>query len=225
MTKLINYEDEDIFDVVFKLEKSFGLKFEDDALYNVNTFGEMFDVIISKIQGENLENCSSQQAFYKIRNAISATLLIDKNLITVDTNLNDIFTIETRTQKIKELQDELDIRFDILSIQSWLSSTIFYGIIISLAMFFFKWQIALSGLTLFITMSWIANKFLVKEFEFKTVGQLSDKIVRENYVEIRREKGTINKQEILNIIIDTFNKELYIEKNYLTRNDKFGWAT
>lgn len=225
ITKLDNYEDEDIFDVVLKLEKSFGLKFEKDAFYNVKTFGDLCDVFTNNLQGDNMDDCSTQQAFYKVRNAIAATQFIDINSITLDTKLQDVFPRHKRRKKIKKLQDELGITLNILDIKSWLGWTIFIGIVASLIMFFFKWQFALTGLLFFIAVGWTANKFFAKEFELTTVRQLTEKLARENYVDIRRIKGTINRQEILKVIIDTFSNDLDIDKAYLTRNDKFSWAT
>ena len=225
ITKLDNYEDEDIFDVVLKLEKSFGLKFEKDTFYTVKTFGDLCDIITSKVQGDNSDDCTTQQAFYKVRNTIAATQLINKSSITPDTKLEDIFPIDDRRQKIKELQIELSIPFGILDIKSWLGWTIFIGIVASLITFFFKWQLAVSGLLFFIALGWTAYKFFAKEFELKTVRQLTEKLVRENYVDMRRSQGTINRQEILKVIIETFSNDLDIDKAYLTKNDKFSWAT
>jgi hypothetical protein len=224
ITKLSNYEDEDIFDVVFKLEKSFGLEFEKDIFYGVKTFGDLCDIITSKVQSENSDDCTAQQAFYKVRNAIAATQLIDKNSILPATQLQDIFPGDERRQKINKLQIVLGIPFTILDIKSWLGWTIIIGIVASLILFFFKWQLALSGLLFFIAVGWTANKFFAKEFELKTVRQLTEKLVRENYVDIRRNKGTINRQEVLKVIIDTFSNELDIDKAYLIKNDKFSWA-
>jgi hypothetical protein len=225
ITKLDSYEDEDIFDVVLKLERSFGLQFEKDAFYNVKTFGDLCDIIANKVQGDNSDDCTTQQAFHKVRHAIAAAQLIDKNSIKPDTKLQDIFPRDKRRQKIKELQIELGTPIDILDIKSWMGWTIFIGIVASLIMFFFKWQLALSGLLFFITIGWIATKFFAKEFRLKTVRQLTEKLFRENYVDIRRKKGTINRHEILKIIIDTFSNDLDIDKAYLTKNDKFSWAT
>jgi hypothetical protein len=222
---LDNYEDEDIFDVVEKLETSFGLKFEKDAFYNVKTFGDLCDIITNKVEGVNSDDCTTQQAFYKVRNAIAATQLIDKNSINIDTELQDIFPRKNRMQKIKQLQLELGLPLNILDIKSWLGWTIFIGIVASLIMFFFKWQFAVSGLLLFITVGWTANKFFAKELDIKTVRQLTEKLVRENYVAVRRTKGTINRQEILKLITDTFSHDLDIDKTYLTRDNKFSWAT
>ena len=222
--KLDNYGEEEIFDVVLKLEKSFGLKCEKDIFYTVKTFGELCDIIANKVQGDNLDGCTSQQAFYKVCNAIAETQLIDKNSISPDTKLQDIFPKNQRRQKIKELQSELGILLDILEIKSWLGWTILIGIVFSLITFFFKWQFAISSLIFFIAVGYTANKFFAKEFELKTVRQLTEKLVRENYVNVRRSKGTINRQEILKVIIDTFSNDLDIDKAYLTKNDKFSWA-
>ena len=224
IVKLDNYDDEDIFDVVIKLEKSFGLKFEKDAFYNVKTFGDLCDIFINNLEGDNSDDCSTQQAFYKVRSAIATTQLIDKQSISLETKLQDIFPRYNRRQKIKKLQDELDITLNILEIKSWLGWTIFIVILASLITFFLKWQFALTGLLLFIAIGWTANKFFAKEFKLATVRQLTEKLARENYVDIRQIKGKINRQEILNVITDTFSKDLDIDKALLTRNDKFSWA-
>lgn len=225
ITKLDNYEDEDIFDVVQKLEKSFGLKFEKDAFFHVKTFGDLCDVFTNNLRGDNSDDCTTQQAFYKVRNAIALTQLIDVKSITLDTKLQDIFPRQNRKQRVKQLQDELNITLKILDIKSWLGWTIFIGIVASLITFFFKWQFAITGLLFFIAVGWTAYKFFAKEFELTTVRQLTEKLTTENFVDVRRRKGTINRQEILKLIIDTFSNDLDIDKAYLTRNDKFSWAT
>src|SRR4051812_9869196 len=117
--KLDNYESEDIFDVVVKLGKSFNLNFEKDAFFTIKRFGELCDIIISKVQGADSDDCTTQQAFYTVRNAIATTQLIDKNSVTLDSNLQDIFPRDNRRQKIKELHDELGLPLDILDIKSW----------------------------------------------------------------------------------------------------------
>lgn len=224
ITKLDNYEDEDIFDVVVKLEKSFGLKFENDAFYNVQTFGDMCDIFTNYLQGDSLDDCTTQQAFYKVRDAIATTQLIEPKSINIDAKLQDIFPRDNRRKRIKELQKELNIPLKILDIKSWLGWIIFVGIVASLITFFFQWQYAITGLLFFAAIGWTSYKFFAKEFKLTTVRQLTEKLARENYVDVRRRKGTINRLEVLRIIIDTFSNNLYIDKAYLTRNDKFIWA-
>lgn len=221
MTKLSNYEDEDIFDVVLKLEKSFGLKFKKDAFYDVRTFGDLCDVITSNVQGVNSDDCTTQQAFYKIRSAIAATRLIDKNPICPDSKLQELFPRDDRRRNIKKLEDALGYPIGILDIKKCLGMIIVIGIAASLILFFFKWQFALTGLVLFIAIGLIANKFFAKEFAVETLSQLTEKFARENYVHVRRIKGTINRREILGTIVETFSEDLGIDKAHLTRSDKF----
>src|SRR5688572_27287999 len=94
--KLDNYEDDDIFDVVVRLEKSFAIKFDKNAFIDVKTFGDLCDVIESYIKYDNKEDCTKQQAFYKIRVAISETQLIEKRLINLDSKLADLFPRRNR---------------------------------------------------------------------------------------------------------------------------------
>ena len=225
ITKLDNYEDEDILDVVQKIEKSFGLKLEKEALYNVQTFGNLCDIFTTCLHGENSADCTTQQAFYKVRHAIARIQLIDAKSINLDAKLQDIFPRNNRRIKIQKLKRELNIPFKVLDIKAGLGWSIAIGVAASLLTLFFKWQFAVTGLLLFTATGWIAYKFYAKEFEVATVRQLTEKLARENYVNDRRKKGTINKQEISKVIIEIFSNDLGIAKTYLTRNEKFSWAT
>jgi hypothetical protein len=64
---------EDIEDVLRLVEKSYNLKFESNELAHIRTFGELSDHIVSKINLDYRDDCTDQQAFYKLRNAIANT--------------------------------------------------------------------------------------------------------------------------------------------------------
>jgi hypothetical protein len=219
--ELRNIDPEDIADVLAKVENSFGFKFGDTELKDVKTFGELCDIITSKVQGDNVNDCTAQQGLYKLRNAISAIQVIDKGSITTNTNLKLLFPRHNRREKIKELQDELDMTVDILDIKAWLGWTIFIGIAGSLIMFFFNWKFALCGLIFFIAISWTAYKFFAKELKLLTVGQLTEKLTRENYLKSRRNSSTINRNEISQEVKKLFSNELDLEEEALTRQATF----
>lgn len=219
--ELKNIDPEDISDVLEKVEKSFGFKFGDSELKDVKTFGELCDLITNKVQGDNVNDCTTQQGFYKLRNAIAATQVIHKSSITTDTNLKQLFPRHNRREKIKELQNELDMTFDILDIKAWLGWAIFIGIAGSLILFFFNWKLALSGLTFFLAISWTAYEFFAEEFKLATVGQLTEKLTRENYLKSRRNSSTINRNEISQKVKEFFSKELDLEEEVLTRQATF----
>ena len=76
--ELCDVELQDIEDLLFKMEDSFNFKFQKHELLDISTFGELVDKIISKIELENVADNTTQQAFYKLSDAIASALLIDK---------------------------------------------------------------------------------------------------------------------------------------------------
>ncbi|MBN8837074.1 MAG: hypothetical protein J0I09_07435, partial [Sphingobacteriia bacterium] len=223
ITKLDNYEAEDIGDVVVKLEKSFGIKFDKTAFSDVKTFGDLCDVFENNINYENYDDCTKQQAFYRIRKAISTTQLIDENEIKLDSKLVDLFPRHNRRQKANEFQSYVGTDIKILTYPGWLALTFIVIFLLSLFAFFFDWKIALSGIVFSIISIKVAEKF-GKGLDLKTVRQLTEKAARENYTDIRRTNKTINRKEIVTTIIETFSNDLDIDKDHLTRDAKFSWA-
>ncbi len=220
--KLENIDPEDIEDILVRLEKSFGIKYSDGAFTKAKTFGDICDAIESHINLEHQDTCTTQQAFYKVRSAISSTLQIDERKIEFDTDLEDLFPRKNRRHDIKRLQQELGIKLDILSMKEWLVWTIFLGLIVSFIAFFFNWKIALLGIAFFYMFSRFTILFS-KELDIRTVRQLAEKITRDSYSLTRRKKGTVNKNEIFKTIQDTFSADLGLDRSLLTRDASLGW--
>jgi hypothetical protein len=76
--ELKNIDPDDISDLLIKVENSFNITFSDTELTHISMFGELCDHIANKIQLDHTDDCTSQQAFYKLRDAISLILQIDK---------------------------------------------------------------------------------------------------------------------------------------------------
>ena len=110
---------------------------------------------------------------------------------------------------------------DILDIKAWLGWTILMGVAISLIMFFFRWQFALGGLLFFIAVGWTAYKFFAKEFNLKTVRQLTEKLARENYQKSRRNSSSVNRLEVSDKVKELFMADLDLEDAALTRQATF----
>ena len=220
--KLDNIDPEDFGDTLLKLEKSFGAKFADNSFKDAKTFGDLCDVIESQINLVHNDNCTTQQAFYKVRKAIGLTQNLDERNIELQTKLEDIFPRSNRRQNVKHFQQALGFSVDILSMKTWLAMTIFIGFILSLITFFFSWRFALAGLTFFTLFTWIISKFS-KELDILTVEQLTEKITREHYSLARRQRGTMNRNEIVKTIQDVFIADHDIDKEHLTREASLGW--
>ena len=221
--KLSDIDPEDFGDTLLKLEKSFGIKFADNSFKNAKTFGDICNIIESQINLTDKDDCTSQQAFYKIRKAIGLTQTFKERNIEPQTKLEDIFPRSNRRQNVKQFLQELGFSVDILTMKTWLAVTIFIGSVLSLIAFFFSWQIAVSGLTFFTLFTWTVSKFS-KEFEIPTVGELTEKISRENYSLARRHGETVNRKEIIKTIQDVFIADHDIEREHLTSDATLGWT-
>lgn len=219
--ELCNVDSDDISDVLVKVEKSFGFKFTETELKDVKTFGELSDLIMNKIQGENSNDCTTQQAFYKLRNAIADTLQIEKKFITPDTNLIKLFPRQNRKQYVKEISNRINAEFEILEIKEWLKWVCFLGILFSLVVFFFKLSFGLIGLAFFSVLAWTLNKYFATELALQTVGECAEKFSRENYFKARRNMETVNRMEIEKTVQNLFKSELGLEDKQLTKEKTF----
>jgi hypothetical protein len=217
--ELTNIDSEDIEDLLVKVETSFGIEFVGDELVHITNFGQLCDHIVDKIQVDNSNGCTSQQAFYKIRDAMLSTLHIDKKTISTDFALVDLLPRKSRRLRIKKLEKHLGFKLNILRPPYWVTVTlviIFFASIIGL---YFMWQIGLSGLLLSIGGLWFANK-IGNELDLQTVGQVAEKMTREYYLKSRRNPKTFNKNEIEKVLTDWFSKDLNLDKSKLTREAK-----
>lgn len=217
--ELQNIDPDDIGDVLVKVEKSFDIKFKGTELMHISTFGELCDHITDKIQLDHSSDCTNQQAFYKLREAIASTAQIDSKTITVNTVLTDIFPKHGRRLRVKKLERHLGFKLDILRPPFWLTLILAIFYVASLAGIYFNWPIGLTGLMFSHTSLWIAHK-TGKLLDLQTVGQLAKKMTAENYLKSRRNPTTCNKIEIEKVLTDLFSSELYLDKSKLTREAK-----
>jgi len=107
--ELKNIDSEDIEDLLVKVETSFDIKFVGDELVHITTFGQLCDHIANKIQLDNSDDCTSQQAFYKLRDAISSTLQIDNKTISTDFPLADLLPRQSRRSRTKKLERHIGL--------------------------------------------------------------------------------------------------------------------
>lgn len=216
---LKNIDPECIEDLLVNVEKSFDIKFVGDELIHITTFGELCDHIINKIKLDHSDDCTSQQAFYKLRGAISSTLQIDNQLLSTNSLLADILPQQNRRASIKQLESLLGFKLNILSPPFWIICVL---LLLSLASFinlFFYWKMGIAGITFSIAGFWLADS-MANELDLQTVGQVAEKMARENYLQSRRNPKTFNQKEIEKVLTDWFADKFGLEKEELTREAK-----
>jgi len=214
--RLENIDPEDIEDLLRKIELSFEIRFADNELKEIATFGELCDHISNRIRLENIGDCTSQQAFYKLRDAITASLPFDAKTISPDFPLKILLPQESRRSKVRKLESHLGFKLNILRPPNWLTNTLYILFLVSFGWLFVDWQSALAGFALSVIGVRLANK-MGNELDLQTVGQVAEKMTREYYLKSRRNPKTFNKKEVEKVLRDWFSKELYLEKGELTR--------
>jgi hypothetical protein len=141
--ELRNIDPDDISDVLVKIEKSFGLTLKTDSFKNAKTFGELCDIICSKIDLAHANDCTTQQAFYKIRESIAGTQFLEKNAITPNSGLEGLLPRKGRRHQIFQIRKESGLPLNILEPKGWIRAMLFLGLIASFIELFFNWKFGL----------------------------------------------------------------------------------
>lgn len=212
--KLRDVDAEDIEDFLLEVQTSLGIRFVQNELIYITTFGELCDHIAGKIKLDNVDDCTSQQVFYKLRNGISSTCEVDKQKIVPSLCLDEIFPRESRRLKIKILEKRLGFTLSLTGPPHWVTTTLALIVLTSFFGLFLYWEIALLLLSIAFCATRLANK-LGNELQLQTVGQLAKKLTREQYLKSRRDPTTFNKQEIETMLTDWFSEYFSLDKRQM----------
>ncbi|MDO6432124.1 hypothetical protein Q4E93_16090 [Flavitalea sp. BT771] len=214
--ELRNIDPDDISDVLVKIEKSFGLNLATDSFKNARTFGDICDIISSSIELEHADDCTTQQAFYKIRESIAKIQFLGKNTITPNSDLEGLIPRKRRRHIILKIRKESGLSLKILDPKGWISVTLFFGLLASLIEFFFNWKYGFLDLGTIIIGYQLAGWF-GKEFRVKTIGEAAAMAAREDYLKSRRNQKTVNRQEIVKKIKELFSHDLDLDLSVLSQ--------
>src|SRR5690606_2202555 len=159
-----------------------------------------------------VSSCTSQQAFYKLRKSISKTNIANHTDVKIETKLEEIFPRKNRKVLIKMVDAELGFKLNILKAPDYITSSLFVAAIISFILLFFFWKAGLIGMTIVIFGFYLCDT-LGNDLKIKTVKNLVEKVVMENYLSVRTETNTINKDELKDVLTMWFSENLGIEEN------------
>lgn len=218
--KLSDINTKEVDDILFKIENSFEFKFDKTELNEVKTFKEFCNIVENKIQLIDTNDCTSQQAFDKLCDAISASLNINKSAISKDTKLSGLFPRQLRRQAVKKLENNIGMHLKIIRPNFYVTYFLLAILIASVVLIFVYWKIGLACLGISILGLRISS-FLANNFDLQTVGQVAHKMARENYLKSRKNPRTFNKKEIKQKIIELFSADLGISPNSLADDSIF----
>jgi len=207
---------EDVEDVLRKIELSYKIKFVTNEMAHLKTFGEISSYIIAKIELKNIDDCTSQQTFYKLRSAIQSTGISAEILPT--TSLRSLFPYRNRRKQIAAVEKNIGFKINALRPKPVTVKIILSFFLFSIILIFFNWKYGLAGFAISIILTKISDK-TASHFCEETVGDLSKSIMYENYIESRTDPKTINKQEILRNIEALFIRELGLSSEFSRLHD------
>lgn len=217
-TKLDQFEIENIEDVLPMFEQTFKIKLKNEETEKINNFSEFSDLIISKIEFENDNLCTSQRAFYKFRKALENENIIDRNQIYPNTELKSIFSKKNRRKKVKRVEQILGYKLDVLAPSQITVNILFFTFVLSFIGLFFAWKIALIGISISV-LGFYLTKY-TNRLEKHTVRGLIEKNTAQHYFKIRNSENSFNRNEFKAVILEWFSENAGIEKEKL-KNSSF----
>ncbi len=213
---------EDIEFLLIGIQNSFDFDLKQEEVSEIMNFGDVIKLVENRLQGTELEDCTTQQAFYKLREAISKIYPNKREEIKPNTSLAGLFPWKNRRQKANELSMALGFDPNLFSMNGLscsLSVIMFVGSIIGTVFHgFFGFGIILSFLYLLLSAKFTRN------LSAKTVGELVEEIVSSNYHKCRRKPNTHNPKELFPVLERLFYQNLGLDKNTLTIESKFEWT-
>nr|WP_294942365.1 hypothetical protein [uncultured Mucilaginibacter sp.] len=216
---LNNVDPDDISDVLVKIEKSFDITLGNDDLKDTKTFGALCDVVVAKVKHAHADSCTTQQAFYKLRNAINARNPEEKYLVKPQTKLCELFPRDNRIEVVADIEAELGFHMNLLQPKSWIVWAFGLMLVAAIGLFWVNTTIATIGLIASIAGLRLAGRF-GKELKVKTIGDLAEKIAREHYLKCRRDASTVNRAEVVQKVKELFAESFHLEMSVLTKEAK-----
>jgi len=209
----------EVSDVLAKIERSFNITLDYEGIQNATTMRSLCDLIVNKINHEHTENCTTQHAFYMLRNAMATAVGADKCTIKPHTRLSQLIPRGNRMEIIAEVETELGIELNLLQPKQWLIILFSAALLGSIIACFYFWPGAIAGILASLLGLKMAGKF-GKEIHLKTVGDLANKISRETYLKSRR-NSVVSKNEVEQRVKELFENDLRLQPIAVRRNTNF----
>jgi hypothetical protein len=209
-----------VLDFVLVVEESFGLTFGETELNPVSTFGEFCTVVLAKLPTAGHSDCTSQQAFYKLRQALATHVPVAD--IVPNALLADLLPNSRKQQEeiIEAVETTLGFPLYLTGIANWAGNVLFSAFVFSLIGFLYRWQAGVAGLLLTAAGGYLLGRFCQVP-EVSTIREVVEKMTREHYRQLRRDPATANRREIVEQLQALFHHELGIAHHRLTPAARF----
>ena len=94
----------DYVELLLAVEDSFQIHIADEEADTLSTVGDLYKLVIAKLQGQDSKRCPTSAAFYRTRRGIVETLAIDRRKIKPSTPLETILPLSGRRKAWQDIQ-------------------------------------------------------------------------------------------------------------------------
>lgn len=219
MIEDIHIHSDESDEFIERLIKAFDLSFEELDLRSGMTFQELIDNITQKLGRDSSTDCSTQIVFYKIRQILTKELGIQKERVTRNALLNDIFPKYFRKKQFTLISKKLGVDVNYFQSPAWFQFTIVGIILLGLVVLFINPLIGISLVVIPLLIGSIIHK-LSCDIQMKTFGELVDRITRDNLIKLRDKRVAINPREIRMTVIKLIDDLHSLDKLEIDSNQK-----
>jgi hypothetical protein len=218
-SKLPDWEIENIEYLIPEMEEMFHIKLSPEESRSISDFEELCTVISNKISQPHIDSCTKQQTFYKLRKVLDKLGILKQELLTLKTPVEEFLPRKTRREELKKIEGELGFKTNLIKPPTVLTKVLTYGLLLSLIGLSIRLNIALIAVIIFTTTLVVTIKN-ANELRVTSTREMVELLARENYLNVRSQNGTVNRNELKRLIIDWFSDRLELEKRKLL-NSKF----
>ena len=182
------------------METSFGIQFseyEKCEFKKVQTFGEFYKKVISKISLADVDDNTSEQGFQKLLDSIQKIRNTEIRGIELNTKLINIFPKKSRREEIQKIERALDVKLRAFRPTHFSSVASLILFLIAAFLFWVDWKIGIVAIVLSFG-TFLAIEKSSKVFKDNTIGELVERMTLYNYIKSRQDQTTVNKREIEN---------------------------
>ena len=220
----------DAIELILRVEDTFQIHIENGEAERARTVGDLYNLVISKLQGRDSERCLTSVAFYRTRRAIVDALGIDRRVIKPATPLDVILPANSRRVKWRRIQKEMTLRLPDLRHPGWIVLGLLF---VAVALAFsagIVGQIRGAWFIPLFLLGLIIGGFLIKltptlAIDFPnheaTVGDLSRDVLAVNHGRLVDEVGGWNKKDVWGTLCRVIVDELGVLPEDVTQEASF----
>lgn len=201
-------ESEEFEDVLNQFLILYKIELKNEELIVIKSFKELVNLVLENVTYHESLDCSSQQAFYKLKRSIYLNSDYSKEIL-LTSELNEILPKKNRRKVIKRIEHDLGFKLNVLQPKEWILKTLFVFILLSFVMLFIKFSVGFPMLLSLILLLKFVYKYS-KEFKGDIFRDLVEQVASENYFNVRKDKETINKKEFEKVIYKWFSQNTQV---------------